>query len=177
VAENATMILKVLMLGMCILVVAAASVGGSEARRSRPLRGSRFTLANNAHNPADPGASAVQALDWSAGTAAACETPPISPPDVEERNRLAKRFLAERLQVWKQRMQLESWQISIVLSRSRESYTGSSDQLRWNKANRSAIVSVLDASQYYLPFDEMLTEMEATLVQELVRLGPRSRLT
>jgi hypothetical protein len=172
------MILKVLMLGMCILVVAAASVGGSEARRSRPLRGSRFTLAvNNAHNPADPGASAVQALDWSAGTAAVCGTPPISPPDVEERNRLAKRFLAERLQVWKQRMKLEDWKISIVLSHSQESYAGPSGQLRRNSANRSAVVSVLDASRYYLPFDEMLTEMEATLVQELVRLGPRSRLT
>jgi hypothetical protein len=101
---------------------------------------------------------------------AAWMTTPISPPHVEERNRLAKQFLAEKLTVWQERMELEDWRISIALFRSQESHTGPSGKIRWNRADRTAVISVLDASQYYLPFDQMLTEMEATLVNKLVRL-------
>jgi hypothetical protein len=178
-AENSVLILKVLMLGMCILVVAAATVSGSDTKRSQSSRGPLTPLpAGDDPDSVGPGAFSVKALDWSAGPAAVWFTPPISPPNLEERNQLARQFLAERLAIWKQRMKLEDWRISIVLARHKASTPGQSGTISWNRATRSAKVSVLDASHYYLPCDEMLTQMEGTLVHELVRLAlasaPRS---
>jgi hypothetical protein len=179
-AENATVILKVLMLGICILVVVAACASGSDTARSKSPRSSQLTPAvDDDQVPTEPGSLRVKALDWSAGPVAVWMTTPISPPHVEERNRLAKQFLAEKLTVWQERMELEDWRISIALFRSQESHAGPSGKIQWNRADRSAVISVLDASQYYLPFGEMLIEMEATLVNELVRLNlasiPRSQ--
>jgi hypothetical protein len=42
--------------------------------------------------------------------------------------------------------------------------------IRWDKGKKSAVLSVLDASDYRLPFREMLADMEFTIVHELVHL-------
>jgi len=42
--------------------------------------------------------------------------------------------------------------------------------IRWDKDKKSAVIGVLDASDYQLPFQEMLDDMEFTIVHELVHL-------
>ena len=42
--------------------------------------------------------------------------------------------------------------------------------IRWDKNKKSAVIWVLDPSDYRLPFREMLDDMELTVVHELVHL-------
>lgn len=42
--------------------------------------------------------------------------------------------------------------------------------VRWDKGKKTAQIWVLDASDYQLPFREMLDDMELTIVHELVHL-------
>lgn len=42
--------------------------------------------------------------------------------------------------------------------------------IRWDKGKKSAVISVLDTSEYRLPFHAMLDDMEFTIVHELVHL-------
>jgi hypothetical protein len=97
-------------------------------------------------------------------------TQQVSPLDVQEQDRLARTFLDERLVVWRQRLKLEDWQISIVLSPRGDLKPKTLGGIRWDKPKKSAVVWVLDASDYRLPFREMLNDMEFTIVHELVHL-------
>jgi hypothetical protein len=42
--------------------------------------------------------------------------------------------------------------------------------IRWDKTKRTAVISVLAASEYRLPLEEMLDDMEMTIVHELVHV-------
>ena len=42
--------------------------------------------------------------------------------------------------------------------------------IRWDKSKKSAVIWVLDPSDYRLPVPEMLHDMELTIVHELVHL-------
>ena len=42
--------------------------------------------------------------------------------------------------------------------------------IRWDKSKKSAVIWVLDPSDYRLPFREMLDDMELTIVHELIHL-------
>jgi hypothetical protein len=42
--------------------------------------------------------------------------------------------------------------------------------IRWDKGKKSAVIWVLDPSDYRLPFPEMLNDVELTIVHELVHL-------
>jgi hypothetical protein len=94
----------------------------------------------------------------------------VSPQNVQEQDRLAQMFLSDRLAVWQERMKLEDWRISIVLTRRDDLKVRTLGGIRWDKTNKIAVMSVLDASDYRLPFQQMLGDMEFTLVHELVHL-------
>ncbi len=42
--------------------------------------------------------------------------------------------------------------------------------IRWDKGKKTATIWVLDPSDYQLPYNEMLDDMELTIVHELVHL-------
>lgn len=88
----------------------------------------------------------------------------------EARSRLAERFINERLAVWRQSLNLEEWQISIVMTRRGGLQPKTRGQVKWDKAKKTAAIAVLDASDYELPLAEMLADMEFTVVHELVHL-------
>ena len=97
-------------------------------------------------------------------TPAALErTPPQPPQPVEQ-------FVQERLAVWQKRLSLEGWRISIVMAHRDELKSKTLGGIRWDKSKKSAVISVLDASDYRLPFREMLQDMEFTIIHELVHL-------
>ena len=76
----------------------------------------------------------------------------------------------DRLAVWRQRLKLEDWQISVVMARLSDLPPKTLGGIRWDKTKKSAVIFVLAPSDYRLPFREMLDDMELTVVHELVHL-------
>jgi len=87
-----------------------------------------------------------------------------------EQSQLAERFVNERLSIWSKRLGLEGWQISIIMTRREDLKENTLGGVRWDKGKKSAVIKVQDASDYRLPFAEMLADMELTVVHELVHL-------
>lgn len=83
---------------------------------------------------------------------------------------LAVRFLDDRLAVWQQRLKLEDWRISVALVRLSDLPPKTLGGISWEKKKKSAVILVLDPSDYRLPFNEMLDDMELTVIHELVHL-------
>jgi hypothetical protein len=83
---------------------------------------------------------------------------------------LAKRFVDEKLAVWQQRLKLEDWRISAVMTPLSDFAPKTLGGIRWDKTKKSAVIFVLDSSDYRLPLREMLDDMELTIVHELVHL-------
>src|SRR6266853_5516578 len=82
----------------------------------------------------------------------------------------AGRFLNERLAVWQHRLNLEDWHISVAMTRRSDLKPKTLGGIRWDKNKKSAVMGILDPSDYRLPFREMLDDMEFTIVHELVHL-------
>ena len=87
-----------------------------------------------------------------------------------EQSQLAERFVNERLSVWSKRLNLEGWQISVIMTHRDDLKANTLGGVRWDKGKKSAVIRVQDASDYRLPFGEMLNDMELTIVHELVHL-------
>jgi hypothetical protein len=79
-------------------------------------------------------------------------------------------FLAAKLARWRQRLGLEDWRISVVMAHRADLPPKTMGGIRWDKPTKSAVIWVLDPSEYRLPFREMLDDMELTIVHELVHL-------
>ena len=115
------------------------------------------------------------------------EVPAIGAPTTEARaaekppeaSQNAQRFVDERVAVWRQRLKLEDWNISAVMTRRVDLAPQTLGGIRWDKSKKSATIWVLDPADYALPYREMLDDMELTVVHELVHLEltslPRSQ--
>ncbi len=92
-------------------------------------------------------------------------------PTPRERTALAESFATERLWVWQKRLNLQNWNISVVLSRASELKPRTLGNIHWDLEKKTAVIRVLDPADYRLPFKEMLADMEFTVVHELIHLG------
>jgi hypothetical protein len=90
--------------------------------------------------------------------------------DVAGRRLAAEEFVKARLVIWQERLRLDDWRISIVMSPSSELKPHSLGNIRWDKSQKSAVIRVLDASEYKMGPREMLNDMEFTVVHELIHL-------
>jgi hypothetical protein len=99
---------------------------------------------------------------------AAPETP--REPPLEQRGPLAADNLRGKLAVWQQRLSLEGWTISLVMSRSSDLRPGTLGNIRWDSDKKTAVIRVRDASEYQMPFPAALKDMEFTMVHELIHL-------
>jgi len=86
-------------------------------------------------------------------------------------------YLTGRLAVWRQRLKLTDWTISIVLSHPADLKPGTLGHIHWDPDRKMASIQVLDASDYRLACPDALNDMELTVVHELVHLilSPVSR--
>lgn len=96
--------------------------------------------------------------------------PATSEPTPHERGLQAESFVNLRLAVWQQRLNLQDWKISIVMSHPSDLKPKTLGNIHWDADKKSAVIRVLDASDYRLPFREMLEDMEFTVVHELIHL-------
>ena len=104
-----------------------------------------------------------------AGSCIAPETP--REPRLAERGPLAENYLRNRLVVWQDRLNLEDWNISLVMSHPGNLRRGTLGNVRWDVDQKTAVIRVLDASEYQKPFVVALKDMEFTVVHELIHLG------
>jgi hypothetical protein len=90
--------------------------------------------------------------------------------DTQQHNVLAEAFVNEKLAVWQRNLSLDDWNISIVMCRRSDLKFKTLGGVRWDKTKRSAVISVLAPSEYQLTVNEMLDDMELTIVHELIHV-------
>lgn len=88
----------------------------------------------------------------------------------EPAGQTAGNFVSERLSVWQQRLNLQDWNISVLMTRRSDLKANTLGGIRWDKSKKSAVICVQDAADYRVPLAEMLKDMEFTIVHELVHL-------
>jgi hypothetical protein len=91
-------------------------------------------------------------------------------PSAHERTLLAESFASERLWVWQKRLNLQDWKVSVVIVPANELKPKTLGNVHWELDKKIAIIRVLDPADYRLPFNEMLQDMEFTVVHELIHL-------
>ncbi len=94
----------------------------------------------------------------------------VSEPTGYERGLLAESYVNERLAIWQQRLNLKDWKISIVMSHPSDLKPKTLGNIHWDADKKSAMIRVLDASDYKMTFRDMLDDMEFTVVHELIHL-------
>src|ERR1700683_4363712 len=96
----------------------------------------------------------------------------VSPPSATARQRtlLAESFTAEKLSAWQKRLNLQDWNITVVLARATELKPKTLGNIHWDTDKKTATIHVLDPADYHLSFPAMLQDMEFTVVHELIHL-------
>lgn len=74
------------------------------------------------------------------------------------------------LKLWQKRLSLGDWQISAELVRSWELKPDTLGNLRWNSASKMATIRVMSPQDYDLRPSEIPTDIEYTIVHELIHL-------
>jgi hypothetical protein len=82
----------------------------------------------------------------------------------------AQRYLNEKLSLWQKRLKLEDWSVTVVTSQRDGLRTGTLGNIRWDPEKKTAVIRVLDPSNYQTSSDAVLRDMEFTVVHELIHL-------
>src|SRR5579864_5837521 len=88
----------------------------------------------------------------------------------QERELQAETFVAAKLQLWQQRLNLAKWTIRANLVRTSSLKPKTLGGINWDSTTMTATIAVMSTYDYKLPFDAMLDDMEFTVVHELVHL-------
>lgn len=71
---------------------------------------------------------------------------------------------------WQKRLDLGEWTIVTQIVRNSDLKPDTLGNLKWNTANKTAVVKVLNPLDYELPPAEIPTDIEYTIVHELIHL-------
>jgi hypothetical protein len=93
-----------------------------------------------------------------------------SEPDARDRGQIAEKFVKERLVVWQERLSLQEWKITILMAHPSDLKPKTLGNIHWDATKHTAVIRVLDASDYKMGFQDMLDDMEFTVVHELIHL-------
>jgi hypothetical protein len=87
-----------------------------------------------------------------------------------DRNDAIMSFLNGRLAIWQQRLNLQDWKISIVMSHPSELKPRTLGNIHWDSDKKAAVIRVLHPADYKMAYKPMLEDMEFTVVHELIHL-------
>jgi hypothetical protein len=79
-------------------------------------------------------------------------------------------FLNGRLAIWQQRLNLQDWKISIIMSHPSELKPRTLGNIHWDSDKKAAVIRVLHPGDYKMAYKPMLDDMEFTVVHELIHL-------
>src|ERR1044072_9686571 len=74
--------------------------------------------------------------------------PPVPPETARERTMLAEKYAAERLSVWQKRVNLQDWNISLLVVRASELKPKTLGNIHWDADKKTAAIRVLDPADY-----------------------------
>jgi hypothetical protein len=87
-----------------------------------------------------------------------------------EREIAAEHFVAQKVQLWQDRLNLKDWDIRFQLVRTDKLEPKTLGNINWDADVKVAKISVLSTYDYKLPYRAMLDDMEFTVVHEMVHL-------
>src|SRR5580658_88625 len=70
-------------------------------------------------------------------------------------NAQVQQFMDDKVAMWRQRLKLEDWQISAAMIRRSDLAPQTLGGIHWDKSKKTAVIWVLDPSDYRLPLREM----------------------
>lgn len=73
--------------------------------------------------------------------------------------------------MWQKRLNLADWNVTVVMSRATELKPKTLGNIHWDLDKKTAVIRVLDPADYRMPFQDMLKDMEFTVVHELIHLN------
>ena len=97
--------------------------------------------------------------------------PPDSQDSFNELALLAISVTSDKLWIWQKRLNLQDWNISIVLAHANELKPNTLGNIHWEIDQKRAFIRVLHPADYRLTPNEMLEDMEFTVVHELIHLN------
>ncbi|MCX6619724.1 MAG: hypothetical protein NTY38_01325 [Acidobacteria bacterium] len=74
------------------------------------------------------------------------------------------------VRVWQQRLKLDQWNIQTRIVRASELKPDTLGNCKWDSEKRTALIRVLDPADYDLPATAIPSDIEFTVVHELVHL-------
>ena len=83
---------------------------------------------------------------------------------------MVQKFVAEKLQIWQNRLNLSAWKISVVLAPAADLRPETLGNIHWHLDHKTAVIRILAPADYRLPPKQMLDDMEFTIVHELIHL-------
>jgi hypothetical protein len=88
-----------------------------------------------------------------------------------ERSLQAQSFASEKLWMWQKRLNLEDWNLSLVVARATDLKPRTLGNVHWDLEKKTAVIRVLDPADYRLPTTGLiLRDIELTVVHELIHL-------
>jgi hypothetical protein len=98
---------------------------------------------------------------------------PASPrfPSPTEQPILAHDYLEKRLKLWQGILHLDTWNVSLDITPRSELRPGTVGNIHWDDEQKSALIRVMQASDYKVPFYSALEDMEFTVLHELLHLN------
>ena len=79
-------------------------------------------------------------------------------------------WLREKVALWKQRLNLQGWSVSVVVSQKSDLRLGTLGNIHWDPDTKTAVIRVLSIDESQTPSQSALMEMECTVVHELIHL-------
>jgi hypothetical protein len=80
-------------------------------------------------------------------------------------------YLHERVEIWKERLKLQGWSVSLVVSRQSDLRPGTLGNIHWDADKKTAVIRVLGSpDSHEPPATDALRTMEDTIVHELIHL-------
>jgi hypothetical protein len=79
-------------------------------------------------------------------------------------------YLRDKVALWKLRLQLKDWSVSLIVSRQSDLRPGTLGNIHWDADRKTAVIRVLGAPDGHMPSEAALMDMECTIVHELIHL-------